>query len=111
MQMSCNTSRFADKDRLPDAARPGSPQRCSFRRPPGRTKNRSFSRLARGLAAVSERLLLALLGLTLWASDGGSLLGTITDPSGTAIPGAKVTATETVTAVKQTITTDGQGFY
>ena len=111
MQMSCNTSRFADKGRLADAARPGSPQRCSFRRPPGRTKNRSFSRLARGLAAVSERLLLALLGLTLWASDGGSLLGTITDPSGTAIPGAKVTATETVTAVKQTITTDGQGFY
>ncbi|MGA2592699.1 MAG: TonB-dependent receptor [Bryobacteraceae bacterium] len=55
--------------------------------------------------------LLALLRLTLWASEGGSLLGTIADPSGRAIPGAKVTATETDTAVKQTITTDGRGFY
>jgi len=54
---------------------------------------------------------LALVGLALWASDGGSLLGTITDPSGRAIPGAKVTATETATTVKQTVTTDGRGFY
>jgi hypothetical protein len=56
-------------------------------------------------------MLLALLGGTLWASDGGSLLGTITDPNGATIPGAKVTATETATAVKQTISTDGRGFY
>jgi hypothetical protein len=47
----------------------------------------------------------------LWASDGGSLLGTITDPNGAAVPGAKVTATETATAVKQTIPSDGRGFY
>ncbi len=52
-----------------------------------------------------------LLGWTLWASDGGSLLGTVTDPKGAAIPGASVTATETATAVKQTIATDGSGFY
>jgi hypothetical protein len=39
------------------------------------------------------------------------LLGTITDPNGAAVPGATVTATETDTAVKHTITTDGQGFY
>jgi hypothetical protein len=56
-------------------------------------------------------MLFAVLGWTLWASDGGSLLGTITDPNGAAIPGAKVTATETATAVRQTITTDGRGFY
>lgn len=56
-------------------------------------------------------LALGLLGLTLWASDGGNLLGTVTDPTGKAVPGAKVTATETATAVKQTITTDGRGFY
>jgi hypothetical protein len=56
-------------------------------------------------------MLLALLGWTLWASDGGSLLGTITDPNGATIPGAKVTATATATGVKQTITTDGRGFY
>jgi hypothetical protein len=55
--------------------------------------------------------LLALLALPLWAGDGGSLLGTVTDPSGTAIAGAHVTATETATAVKQTVATDGRGFY
>jgi len=55
--------------------------------------------------------LLTLLAPALWASDGGSLLGTITDPNGAALPKAKVTATETSTSVKQTITTDDQGFY
>jgi len=64
-------------------------------------------------ASMSVRIIaaLALLGLTLWASDGGSLLGTIADPSGRGIPGAKVTAVETLTAVKRTITTDARGFY
>ncbi|MGB6942170.1 MAG: carboxypeptidase regulatory-like domain-containing protein [Bryobacteraceae bacterium] len=52
-----------------------------------------------------------LLGWALWASDGGSLLGTVTDPKGAAIPGASVTATETATAVRRTIATDGSGFY
>jgi len=47
----------------------------------------------------------------LWASDGGSLLGTITDPRGRPVPDAKVTATETSTAVKQVVTTDARGFY
>jgi hypothetical protein len=51
------------------------------------------------------------LALNLWAIDGGSLLGTITDPSGTAVPDAKVTATKTSTAVKQTVVTDRQGLY
>jgi hypothetical protein len=55
--------------------------------------------------------LLSLMGLTLSASDRGSLLGTVTDPGGAAVPHAKVTATETATAVKQTVTTDRQGFY
>ena len=54
--------------------------------------------------------LLCLVG-ALSASDGGSLLGNVTDPNGAAVPGAKVTATETATAAKQTITTDGRGFY
>ncbi|HTC34981.1 MAG TPA: carboxypeptidase regulatory-like domain-containing protein [Bryobacteraceae bacterium] len=48
---------------------------------------------------------------TLWASDGGTLLGTITDPKGAAVPRAKITATETATAVRQTVVTDGEGFY
>src|SRR5580658_4553245 len=55
--------------------------------------------------------LLSLPGLALWAGGGGNILGTIKDPSGSPIPKAKVTATETATGVKQTLTTDGQGFY
>jgi hypothetical protein len=80
-------------------------------------KNRTLKRDQLPAADLSRTgriltvLLLSLVGLTLLASDGGSLLGTVTDPSGTAVPGAKVTATETATAVKQTITTDGRGFY
>jgi Carboxypeptidase regulatory-like domain len=46
-----------------------------------------------------------------WASDGGSLLGTVTDPRGAVVPGATVAATETSTGVKQTLATDSRGFY
>ena len=53
----------------------------------------------------------ARAGMTLWATDGGSLLGTITDPGASAIPGAKVTVTETATAATQTVVSDRQGFY
>jgi len=53
----------------------------------------------------------ALAAPLLLAADGGTLLGTVTDPHGRAIPAARVTATEIGTAVKQTIVTDGQGFY
>src|ERR1700678_1895254 len=60
---------------------------------------------------VAKLTLLAFLAWTLSASDGGSLLGTITDPNGAAVPRANVTAIETATAVKQTIATDGRGFY
>ena len=56
-------------------------------------------------------VLLFLLGSPLWAANGGIILGTVTDPRGAAVPEAKVTATETSTGVKETIATDGQGFY
>ncbi len=69
----------------------------------------TVSRNNRLRAGVS--ILLALLGSPLWASDGGSLLGTITDPNGAAVPGANITATETASAVKHTIATDGRGFF
>ena len=45
------------------------------------------------------------------ASDGGSLLGTITDPGGRNVPGASVTAVQAATAMTRTAKTDGQGFY
>ena len=72
---------------------------------------RGGARFPRRDRPAPARALLALVGLTLWASDGGSLSGAITDPNGAAVPGAKITATETATAVKQTIITDRQGFY
>jgi hypothetical protein len=55
--------------------------------------------------------LFSLMAPAVRASDGGSLFGTITDPSGKAVPDAKVTATETATSIKQSVTTDGRGFY
>ncbi len=55
--------------------------------------------------------LLTVAGLRLWANDGGSLLGTVTDPRGSVVPGVKITATDTSTGVKRTVTTDAVGFY
>src|SRR5271165_2452946 len=69
---------------------------------------------ARRTLLASIRYWVALIlafSWTIWASDRGALLGTITDPNGAAVPRAKITATETGTAVQQTVTTDGQGFY
>jgi Carboxypeptidase regulatory-like domain len=60
---------------------------------------------------IGATILFNLLGPALWASDGGSLLGTVSDPKGAAVPGAMVTATETATTVKRSMATDGRGFY
>ncbi len=54
---------------------------------------------------------MAVLAAPLCSGDGGSLLGTVSDPSGSPVPGALVTATETATSVKQTVATDARGFY
>ncbi len=64
-----------------------------------------------GISQFLTVALLILLVPPLRASDGGTILGTIADPSGKAVPGAKVTAADTATGMKQTIATDGQGFY
>lgn len=54
-----------------------------------------------------------LLAGTLLAQIGGtgSIQGTVTDPSGAAVPGAKVTATNTATNVKTTQETTAAGLY
>jgi hypothetical protein len=62
-------------------------------------------------SVATQFLAIVLISPALWASEGGSLLGTVADPSGRPVPGAQVTATEAATAVKQTITTDGRGFF
>jgi hypothetical protein len=53
----------------------------------------------------------ALMAAIVWANDGGSISGSVTDPHGAAVAGAKVTATETATGLAQTRSTDAQGSY
>ncbi len=80
-----------------------------------------FAPQVRPVSALPARrilvpLFLALLALlpvatSLRAADGGTLLGTVTDPHSAIVPGARVTATDTATGVKQTVMADSQGFY
>ncbi|HTV59508.1 MAG TPA: TonB-dependent receptor [Verrucomicrobiae bacterium] len=57
-------------------------------------------------------LIVILAGATaLWAGITGSISGIITDPSGSVMPGAMVTASNTLTGVERTIQTDSKGFY
>jgi hypothetical protein len=55
--------------------------------------------------------LLPWLACSAWAGVGGTISGTVTDPSGGVIPRATVTATNTDTRIRQSITTDDKGFY
>lgn len=41
----------------------------------------------------------------------GSIVGTVTDPSGAVLPGAKITAVEVGTGLSRTTTADAQGYY
>jgi len=66
----------------------------------------------------SKWLAFFVLLLSLWASSAawgqdatGRIIGTVTDPSGSAIPGAQVTVTNVATKLVQTTTTDASGFY
>ncbi len=74
-------------------------------------------RSERGPAFIPAKLLSLLVtalvtqAWPLFAADGGSILGTVTDPRGAAIPAAKVTVTETASGVKQSLSTDTRGFY
>ena len=60
---------------------------------------------------------LAILAVTMAASpayaqvSGATLSGTITDPSGAAIAGAKVSITNKATGIARDATTDAAGFY
>jgi Carboxypeptidase regulatory-like domain/TonB dependent receptor len=55
--------------------------------------------------------LLALLSLSASAGVGGSISGTVTDPTGGLVAKATVTATNMATGIRQTVTTDDKGFY
>ncbi len=66
------------------------------------------------LLTIPRSLLLFLilpLGLPTYAAVGGSISGTVKDPSGAVVPKATVTATNTETGVRQVVTTNGTGAY
>jgi len=46
-----------------------------------------------------------------WAGVGGSISGTVTDPSGAVVPKVTVTAINTDTGIQQIVSTDDKGFY
>ena len=56
-------------------------------------------------------LVLFVIPTTLLAQGLGSIVGTVTDPSGAVIPGAQVKATESGTGVSRSAVTDAQGYY
>jgi hypothetical protein len=69
------------------------------------------SRLRSVLFIFLTLTLAAHSSTTVGAQVGGSLTGTIKDPSGGVVPGATVTVANTVLGTTFTATTDGQGLY
>ena len=68
--------------------------------------------MKRSLVLLLLLLTTSVLGLSQAISvNGGSIQGTITDPSGAVVPGATVTITGTDTGYKVTLTTNSSGLY
>src|SRR5580658_1128712 len=84
-------------------------------------RERSTSLRASELARSSSRrsktaswCLLAMflrLPTAIWAQATGTIVGTVTDPTGAVIPGAKITAKRIETGVSQSTVTGGSGTY
>jgi hypothetical protein len=55
--------------------------------------------------------MLIIFSGTAWAGVGGSISGTVTDPSGAVVAKASVTATNAETGIQQTVITDNKGIY
>lgn len=70
----------------------------------------SFCLLRQRIAYLAIGLSL-LVALPLRAATGGSISGTLTDPSGAVITGATLTATDAVTGTQFKATSDDKGFY
>ena len=60
--------------------------------------------------AIVALLLLFSCG-SLWAQTGGSISGTVKDPTGGAVPDTAVIARNVDTQVGQTVNTNAEGFY
>src|SRR5690349_216544 len=55
--------------------------------------------------------ILAISHCALHAGTTGSIFGTVTDPSGSVLPGAKLTLTNTAQGVQNKATSDSKGAY
>jgi Carboxypeptidase regulatory-like domain len=76
------------------------------------TKEFSSMRCARNaIFAVVILALISCAAIVTHAGVGGSISGTVTDPSGAGIPQASVTVTNTATGAAQTVATSDRGFY
>jgi len=60
---------------------------------------------------LGSLVLLTGVAFGAWASAGGIISGTITDPTGAVIPNATVTVTDTGTGMHQAAAADARGFY
>lgn len=64
---------------------------------------------------MRQVLLLSIVALgwssAMRAQSSAEFIGTVTDPSGAPVAGAKVTTTEAATGLQRTATTSGEGFY
>jgi hypothetical protein len=82
-----------------------------------RSKKNSFKKAgATGILALATLILGSAVLPTPAAfaqatNTSGSIQGTITDPSGAVVPGAKVTITDSGTGTSKVVTTDSAGFY
>ena len=56
-------------------------------------------------------LIVLICGATAMAGTGGSISGTVKDPTGAVVPSAQVVLTETSTGVQRTSVTDARGAY
>ena len=74
----------------------------------GKIKKRSGCGLFNGV--LSALVLIASASFA-WASVGGSISGTVKDPSGAVMPNAAVVATNSDTGAQTTVTTDDRGAY
>src|ERR1700677_3278933 len=74
-------------------------------------KERAGNRPARRGQFIALCVLALVCLQPLWGALGGSISGTVTDPNGLAVAGAKVTAINTATNVRQTITANSIGVY
>ena len=75
----------------------------------------AISRASNVVGAISRALVVCIVtvssGLFLYGQATGSISGTVTDASGSAVPGAKVTITAPATGLTRSTTTDDKGQY